>query len=103
MKRRIAEGMAPLSPKKRTAEYKLIGKADEVADACPNKAGIAAFSFQQCKSSAIGDEPYCTCYANTLVEAYMLKPNANMLNINKLGTFALQECDRQGISRRSSD
>jgi hypothetical protein len=98
---RIDEEGRPLDRNEQESRTKLIGKADRVADACPNKAGAASYAYQSCTGAygarmAEGLEAFCTCYADTFATAYMNDPNSYLPHIKKLGVFAIQECERKG-------
>ncbi|WP_192355771.1 peptidoglycan-binding protein [Mesorhizobium mediterraneum] len=101
---RIDEGSQPLAQNEREAQQKLIGKADNLADACPNKAGAASYAHESCTSNHAWGRPaeaeFCACYADIFAEAYMNNPMSNMQNVKNNGVFAIQECERRGHASR---
>lgn len=98
----LVSSMGPRTLDNNEFRTRLISIGDDVADQCPSKPGAAAYAFKQCRelyaaSMAEGLDEFCTCYADEFAGGYMREPRSYSPHLSKLGSAALEQCQRTHI------
>lgn len=75
-------------------EYTLTSK---IQSECPNKPGIAGFSYQKCKqlfiySRVANLEEFCVCFANKVADLYAQNPYPHLNYQSEVDLQAMQAC-----------
>ena len=76
----------------------IINLASQFSHDCPNVPGAAGYAYNQCMTSyspymAYGAEAFCECYATKFGTYFEKNTNANISNLNGIGTAAILECN----------
>ena len=99
--KRITDGLVPLGDDDRSIQQKLVAMGDKVSLSCPNKPGVANDAYNTCMGNYADNKEYCTCYAEVKTQAFMNEPSGYMPRLTGYGAFALTECDRRGLLRKT--